>query len=544
MTGPATFARDADAASEARERLDRAAASAAAVEHAQRTLVADLLDLWPTSAWRAAGATSAKRWLLAYTHCSEGEAHRLERIAGLCHRHPALSEAVLSGALALSRADTLGRAVTDEREPWLADSLDALLRLNARGCPAEDWSTAIRHWAGLVDQERTVRQVPRHRLTMTQRLFGGGEVHADLSPSAFLNVAAALDAWTDDPDPEEGPYQRGLGERRADALDDVCRATLDPDDTRWGATPTDGADERSEWEEDLDAEDTFDGWAPIDTLDEALDTDLDLTDPLNCSTPSAAGSAGPRHAVVGGPAAAPAPAPPCGSTSTSTCAPLPGCATSTTSSCAATAGASPRKLRSACCATRPWSPCSSTARATSSTPTTPPSSGRRASDERSPPATGTACSRRAPDRHGTATSTTSNTEPTEARRRPRTGPCSAGSTTDSSTSTAGRSPSRTDDGWPPTATAPPGPDAPAPRTNPSPRAPADPATPRPGHRRVRSAVEPVPDVGLRPSVRRTPPTSARSPPATAAAPPAARTGRPPTRRSAPASWRTSGSASG
>jgi hypothetical protein len=117
---------------------------------------------------------------------------------------------------------------------------------------------------------------------MTQRLFGGGEIHADLSPSAFLNVATAIDAWTDDPDPTDAPYQRGLGERRADALDDVCRAALDPDDTRWGATADD--DDRSEWEA-LDAEDTFDGWAPTDTLDEALDADadgepIDLTDPL------------------------------------------------------------------------------------------------------------------------------------------------------------------------------------------------------------------------------------------------------------------------
>src|SRR3546814_3798211 len=85
---------------------------------------------------------------------------------------------------------------------------------------------AVRHWSGLVDQERSVRQVPRHGLTMTQRLFGGGEIHADLSPSAFLNVATAVDAWTDDPDPTDAPYQRGLGERRADALDDVCRAAL------------------------------------------------------------------------------------------------------------------------------------------------------------------------------------------------------------------------------------------------------------------------------------------------------------------------------
>src|SRR3546814_10832349 len=114
---------------------------------------------------------------------------------------------------------------------------------------------------------------------MTQRLFGGGEIHGDLSPSAFLDVATAIDAWTDDPDPTDAPYQRGLGERRADALDDVCRASLDPDDTRWGATADD--DDVSECE-DLDATDTFDGWAPTDTLDEALreDADLDLTDPL------------------------------------------------------------------------------------------------------------------------------------------------------------------------------------------------------------------------------------------------------------------------
>ncbi|HEY1117655.1 MAG TPA: hypothetical protein VGE43_08115, partial [Acidimicrobiales bacterium] len=286
MAGSATFARDADAATVARERLDRVAESAAAAEAAQRRLLADLLDLWPTSAWIAAGATSAKRWLLAYTHCSEAEAHRLERVAGLCHRHPALADAVLSGALSLARLDVLGRAATDEREPWLADSLDTLLRLNRKG-RAEDWGRAIRFWIERVDEERAVREVPRHSITMTQRLFGGGEVHADLSPSAFLNVATALDAWTDDPDGTDAPYQRSLGERRADALDDLCRASLDPDDSRWGSPGHDDAsdwqdsqaEDRPEWE-DIEADDPFDGWAPTDDLDEALAHNHDLTDPL------------------------------------------------------------------------------------------------------------------------------------------------------------------------------------------------------------------------------------------------------------------------
>ncbi len=280
MPGPATYARDADVASVARDRLDAAASAVRAMEAAQRTAVAALLELWPTSAWLAAGTTSAKRWLLAYTHCSEAEAHRLERTAGLSHRHPALADAVLSGELALSRADALGRMATEEREPWLADTLDTLLRLNRMGASAEDWSSALHHWRDLVDQERTVRDVPRHSLTMTQRLFGGGELHADLSPSAFLNVATAIEAWTDDPDPKDAPYQRGLADRRADALDDLTRASLDPDANTW--TDPDDDNDRSEWE-DRAAEDTFDGWAPTDTLDEALDAEengdpIDLTD--------------------------------------------------------------------------------------------------------------------------------------------------------------------------------------------------------------------------------------------------------------------------
>ncbi len=278
MTGSATFAASANTATLARERLDRVAASAAVVEDAQQTMLADLVALWPTSAWLAAGATSAKKWLLAHTRCSEQEAHRLERLAGLCHRHPDLAEAVLSGVLSLARAHTLAHAANDDREPWLADSLAAFVRLNERGCDDADWAAAVRHWAELVDQERAVRRVPAHNLVLSQRLFGGGQIHGDLSPNAFLNVATALDAWTDDPDPKDAPYQRSLGERRADALDDLCRASLDPESTRWGCGGDDDPDEDGEWE-DLDRADTFDGFSPTDDLDEHLATRDDV-DPL------------------------------------------------------------------------------------------------------------------------------------------------------------------------------------------------------------------------------------------------------------------------
>ncbi|HEU5082730.1 MAG TPA: hypothetical protein VFU14_05265, partial [Acidimicrobiales bacterium] len=190
---------------------------------------------------------------------------------------PALAEAVLSGVLSLARAHTLGHAANVDREPWLADSLAAFLRLNDRGVDDGEWAAAVRHWAELVDQERAVRRIPAHSLTISQRLFGGGQIHGDLSPNAFLNVATALDAWTDDPDPADAPYQRSLGERRADALDDLCRAALDPEGTRWGCGGEDG-EEGGAWE-DLDQEDAFDGFCPTDDLDEHLAT-KDDGDPL------------------------------------------------------------------------------------------------------------------------------------------------------------------------------------------------------------------------------------------------------------------------
>jgi len=260
MTGRNRLPLDADAASTARARLVAAEHAVAVAEQARLDVLAAVLELWRTSAWRAAGATSARRWLVTYTRCSEAEAHRLERLTGLCHRHPALARAVLAGELPLAKADVLAGAPTAEREPWLVDSLDALLRVGRDGRP-EDWSTVVRYWTERVDEERAVRQVPRHSVVLSQRLFGGGEIHGDLSPSAFLNVATALDAWTDDPDPADSPCSRTLGERRADALDDLCRASFE------------GGGWYDPELEDLASEDTFDGWSPTDDLDEQLADD-------------------------------------------------------------------------------------------------------------------------------------------------------------------------------------------------------------------------------------------------------------------------------
>jgi hypothetical protein len=243
----------------------------------QRDVLALLIELWPTSAWLAAGVRSAKQWLLAYTPLGYQEALRLEQVAGLCAGHPDLADAVVSGVMAMKRAVTVARFVTPERERYFAELVPNLLTLNGRTSDDEAFTEALRFWAGQVDQELAPRAEHPHTLALTPSLFGGGDINGRLSPSGFATVCAAIEGFIQDPDPTDAPYQRSFRERQADALDDICAAAL--------AGGLDDAEDVDAELEALRAEDTFDGTSPTDDLDEALaaaeaDEDLDDLDLL------------------------------------------------------------------------------------------------------------------------------------------------------------------------------------------------------------------------------------------------------------------------
>lgn len=253
-----------DTAEQARGLLDRAAVRAAGLARVQRELVGELIGLWPTSAWLAAGATSAKAWLLAYSSLSEPEAHRLVKVAELCAAHPVLAGAVTSGELAVKRAWTLARVVTAERAPFVAEVVGPLLGLNGRTGDDEEFAAGVRFWVERVDEAVPVRREGPHWLALTPSLFGGGDINGQLSPSAFANVGAAVGGWVQDPDPVDAPYRRSLRERQADALDDLCAASLP------GGTGGEVDDDVTDEELEARAGDTVDGWAGPDDLDETL----------------------------------------------------------------------------------------------------------------------------------------------------------------------------------------------------------------------------------------------------------------------------------
>ncbi len=279
MTGPATYSRDADVAARARELLDVAAEAVSAVSAAQRAAIATLLELWPASAWRAAGCVSPTSWLMAYADLSYPEAQRLDKITELCWLDERLAEAVVSGELSMGRAWVLARAVTDERARFVTGGLvERLLGINAEHPDDDDrWTAAVAWWRELVDQETGVRRAQRHSLVATPSLFGGGEIHAHLLPTAFANVLAGLDAFTQDPDAKDAPYQRTHSERRADALDDMAAFAIthhcdDDEDCPDGEDETDRAT------------DTFDGldgeWDDLDEASELSEEQLEDLDLL------------------------------------------------------------------------------------------------------------------------------------------------------------------------------------------------------------------------------------------------------------------------
>ncbi len=263
MTGPAYYSRDADAASAARARMDETAELVESMKSVQRSVVASLAEMWPTSAWLAAGVRSAKQWLIAYTDLSALHAGRFERIGELCARDERLCAAVADGDLSLGRAETLARAVTDERAPWLADVVPSFL-----GVQGDDdtFAAAVRYWCERVDELLAPRRVQAQSLTFSARLFGGGDIHGTFAPGSFENISTAIHAFSQDPDPADAPYVRTQSERWADGLDDMASFALTHDNDLDGGelSEEDSEDEMAR------AEDTYDGSYPGDSLDEAL----------------------------------------------------------------------------------------------------------------------------------------------------------------------------------------------------------------------------------------------------------------------------------
>lgn len=186
--------------------------------------------------------------------CDTGQAMRRVRVAEqvterlavdgqvLPARLPATAAAFAAGEISLRHLEVIADALAGQAAGRLAPTTWAgaeeelakqasLYRPRELAYFARDLVNALDQ-DGAVPDEREPAQVNELHLTRNPA-GGGGRIKAQLDAPTFDAVATALDTLSK-PAAEDG---RGLGERQADALGDVCRRTLD-----LGDTPTSGGE--------------------------------------------------------------------------------------------------------------------------------------------------------------------------------------------------------------------------------------------------------------------------------------------------------------
>jgi hypothetical protein len=189
------------------------------------------------------GHLSAASWLAARFQMGWGEARRMVAIARSLERMSRARRAFDGGAVSLAAVRMLAEA--REAEPDAFDRAEHVLVEAASRHSIPDLRRALIHWRSVVESERMetcdADEVLRERRHLHASLTLGGMVRldGDLDPQtggtfmtalrAVLDVEARTAASVGVGEGVE-PDGRTPGQRRADALGEICRGWLDRDD--------------------------------------------------------------------------------------------------------------------------------------------------------------------------------------------------------------------------------------------------------------------------------------------------------------------------
>ena len=179
----------------------------------------------------AAGARSTAAWLRERARLGPGAAAARVALARRLVERPAVMAALADGAISVRHAEVLTRTVA-ELVPRLADAADVdeleqtLLAAAAAADPLRLWDVCarIRHQAApqaVVDAE--YEAFAARRVSVSRTLDGMVAVDGLLDPLTGETVLAAVHACSAPAGPADA---RSPGQRRADALGEVCRRAL------------------------------------------------------------------------------------------------------------------------------------------------------------------------------------------------------------------------------------------------------------------------------------------------------------------------------
>jgi hypothetical protein len=207
------------------------------IERAARVLEAErarrLAEFEHRGAHADDGFLSLSAWLVARHRVAASTASRRVRVARALTAMPQAAEAFSAGELSDAAIALLASAQQADPEAF-ARCEEALLQA-ARTLPVAGLRSVIVYWQqaqdlALAERDEDERFERRH-LHVSPTMAGMVRVDGDLDPETGQTVITALRAVMDaDVRAHAGPELRRPGQRRADALGQICRSWIDSSD--------------------------------------------------------------------------------------------------------------------------------------------------------------------------------------------------------------------------------------------------------------------------------------------------------------------------
>jgi hypothetical protein len=176
--------------------------------------------------WDLDAATSMTAWLRQHAAMAGGDAAGALRLARRLRALPGTTAAALDGTLSGGQVKAIVANVSDRTVELFAGH-EAELVPTLAALPVADVVVAMRTWAALAEDRLggAEESEPASRLHLSTLLEGRWRLDRDLEALDGQTVATALRLASAADDEAEHP--RSPGQRRADALVDICRSVLE-----------------------------------------------------------------------------------------------------------------------------------------------------------------------------------------------------------------------------------------------------------------------------------------------------------------------------
>lgn len=191
-----------------------------------------LAEIDRRGSFRRDGYLSISSWLAHRFRMAFSAATQLVRLARAFEHMPWTREALAGGEISRSAAVVLVAA--READPDEFSRVEDGLVETARTLAMGDLKRAVAYWRQAVDHRRAEEHAEHvfqlRRLHVSPTLEGMVRVDGDLDPDTGEVLITALRSVLDADERRPGTDRRSFGQRRADALGEICRRWLDSTD--------------------------------------------------------------------------------------------------------------------------------------------------------------------------------------------------------------------------------------------------------------------------------------------------------------------------